>query len=314
MKTVSLAILCPLIIFNLSACGWLSKSQNDWKNKNIQAEVIYGPDNRKDFFQESDPDWQKLAQSTVALFNYDDLEFDEAQKVYRIKAETFGVANNLCQDEAFYQQPSAAFCSGFLIGPDIVITAGHCIRNQYNCEDVRFVFGYAFQTPQSSPLQVSQDSVYLCQDIIHTQANALNGSDFAVLRLKTKVKNFSPLPVRIQGQINMDSPLTVIGYPSGLPGKIAHGGLIRTNNDPHFFVTSLDTYGGNSGSAVFNTDSREVEGILVRGDYDFSYDQDRKCRTSHRCQQDGCRGEDVVRISEALKYLTEKDLQPLPGQ
>ncbi|MEK7233144.1 MAG: S46 family peptidase [Elusimicrobiota bacterium] len=38
------------------------------------------------------------------------------------------------------------------------------------------------------------------------------------------------------------------------------------SSNPGFFVANLDTYGGNSGSAVFNVETNLVEGILLRSE------------------------------------------------
>jgi len=64
-------------------------------------------------------------------------------------------------------------------------------------------------------------------------------------------------------------------------------------------VANLDTFGGNSGSAVFNAETGEVEGILVRGenDYVWSDENGSRCRVPQQCTNDACRGEDVTRIT-----------------
>ncbi len=74
--------------------------------------------------------------------------------------------------------------------------------------------------------------------------------------------------------------LVVIGRPSGLPTKVADGAQVRSVNDV-FLVANLDTYGGNSGSAVFNAVTGVVEGILVRGDTDYVYNAQLGCRVSN---------------------------------
>jgi hypothetical protein len=78
-----------------------------------------------------------------------------------------------------------------------------------------------------------------------------------------------PLAVRSAGRVAKGQPLFVIGHPNGLPTKFADGAQVRGNAHKDFFVANLDTYGGNSGSPVFNAVSLEVEGILVRGENDF---------------------------------------------
>ncbi len=84
--------------------------------------------------------------------------------------------------------------------------------------------------------------------------------------------------------------------------KIAGGAKIRSVRD-QYFIANLDTYGGNSGSAVFNSSTGEVEGILVRGEVDYIFDNG--CRRSKKCTNDGCRGEDVTRIKQTFSYLEQ---------
>ncbi len=52
------------------------------------------------------------------------------------------------------------------------------------------------------------------------------------------------------------------------------------HNDP-WLIANLDTYGGNSGSAVFNADGL-VEDILVRGARDYVLDVVNGCFRSNR--------------------------------
>jgi len=70
---------------------------------------------------------------------------------------------------------------------------------------------------------------------------------------------------------------------------------VRDASPTGYFVANLDTYGGNSGSAVFNAKTGVIVGILVRGENDYIYQGD--CRVSNVCQATGCRGEDVTKLS-----------------
>ena len=94
----------------------------------------------------------------------------------------------------------------------------------------------------------------------------------------------------------------VMGFPEGLPLKIAGGANIRSVTST-YFTANTDTYDGNSGSPIFNVSTGIVEGILVRGDYDF--DTMNGCYVSHECPDDGCRGEDATLISRVLPYLKQ---------
>ena len=99
--------------------------------------------------------------------------------------------------------------------------------------------------------------------------------------------------------------LIMIGHPSGLPQKIAGGARVRDNSPSSHFVANTDSYGGNSGSPIFNEATHEVEGILVRGVTD--YVAEGGCNVSNQCDDDGCGGEDGTRATHFA------DLVPPPG-
>ena len=65
-----------------------------------------------------------------------------------------------------------------------------------------------------------------------------------------------------------------------------------------YFSANLDTYGGNSGSAVFNANTGVVEGILVRGATDYVSDPSQGgCRVSNILGKHAGKGEDVTYIT-----------------
>src|SRR5690606_7248906 len=126
------------------------------------------------------------------------------------------------------------------------------------------------------------------------------GADYAVIELDRDVVGHTPLKIRRTGSVSVGDELVVIGHPAGLPVKVAGGANVRQLQQD-YFVANLDTFGGNSGSAVFNLSTGEVEGILVRGEVDFVTRNG--CRISNTCADAGCRGEDVTSIDAALRYI-----------
>jgi V8-like Glu-specific endopeptidase len=124
----------------------------------------------------------------------------------------------------------------------------------------------------------------------------MSKDDYAFIELDRKVNDRQPLKVRKTGKISKGASLVVIGHPTGLPTKIADGANVRTLQGK-FFVANLDTFGGNSGSAVFNAETEEVEGILVRGETDYVYNSSLGCQVPNVCSNDACRGEDVTYIT-----------------
>lgn len=279
-------------------------SKDDLENADINTRVIYGDDNRVDLYAAPDY-WKSKSDSTVALMKATNL-VDLGNGKAKVGGANFGEAYGLCTAEPFREQRSAAFCSGSLVAPDIVMSAGHCLRTANDCNNVRFVFGFALKKEGSQPDEVSTSEIYGCKEIIKTEENS-NGADFSLVRLNRPVTGHEPLPLRRQGAPAVGDNLVVIGHPAGIPSKVSGGAKVRTVKDA-YVVANLDTYGGNSGSAVFNLESGLIEGILVRGETDFVFKNG--CRISNVCPNEGCRGEDVTRVDRVLPYLGEVQTPP----
>ena len=109
------------------------------------ARVVYGEDDRRDLFDSrNDPKLIGLARSTAIVVKKSDLTQDADSKKFKLPDETFGDSQNLCESEPFFAQPAPGFCSGFLVGDDLFVTAGHCITDQNFCAGTAFVFGFGY--------------------------------------------------------------------------------------------------------------------------------------------------------------------------
>ncbi len=265
---------------------------------NVAPRVIYGDDNRVDVYQVERTDIRDVADSTVALIQTKSLSKIENDFV-KARTTEFGASFDLCADEMFYEQPTAAFCSGFLVGEDLIATAGHCIRST-DCKKTAFVFGFKMENTGSVLDTFPPDEVYNCKEVVARELT--NNQDYALVRLDRPVRGHRVLNLQ-QNPVEPGDALFVVGHPSGLPTKVADGATVRSQNSG-YFKANTDTYGGNSGSAVFNARTNEVVGILVRGETDFIYDGNKNCYRSKKCATDACGGEDVTHISyisEAIK-------------
>ncbi len=189
-----------------------------------------------------------------------------------------------------------------------MVTAGHCIKNSMDCNETFFVFGFNIaQAGGQAPDTVPSSQVYRCFSVVKSTVSRTDGVDFALVRLDRPVRGVEPLTLRTSpGTAPVGAELAVIGHPTGLPTKLAANAFVR-EVQPGYLVANLDTFGGNSGSAVFNAKTGEVEGILVRGETDFSYQGD--CRVSNVCPDGGCRGEDVTRIDHVRESLNRVRFQ-----
>jgi hypothetical protein len=282
-----------------------NEALQEWDSKTIakaikeQQRVIYGTDDRQDVFQITDSANFHDADSVVALFNKGDI-VDNGNGTSTLQTSNFGTTQNLCSGEPFRNQPAGAFCSGFLVAPDTIATAGHCV-NSGNVTNVRFVFGFRMLNATSAQTVINNTEIYSGVSIIGRQ-EVSNGPDWALVRLDRAVPNHSVVQVRRDGKIANNQLVHIIGHPSGLPTKFAGGAAVRDNQPNSFFVANLDSYGGNSGSPVFNSNTHVVEGILVRGETDFV--SNGSCNVSLVCPTSGCRGETLPgRWSLRISYL-----------
>ena len=272
----------------------------------VQGKVVYGTDDRRDPFAYADQVWAARAlEFTAALVPTSQINATDPNNLNignRILAERL----NVCPDERFASQPANADCSATLIAPDIMLTAGHCINN---CNDSRFVFDYYVTAAGTLPA-ITQDDVYACSSFL-ARVQSTTGLDYSIVRLSRPVVGRQPAVVRTaRTALPVGTPLIVNGHPSGLPLKIADNAAVRSNSpNLDWFVANTDTFVGNSGSGVFDANTKELVGILVRGAQD--YVADGTCNRVNVCPNDGCRGEDVIYAYRAIDDMCEETSSPL---
>ena len=138
-------------------------------------------------------------------------------------------------------------------------------------------------------------------EIVKNGLTESNPNDYLFLKVQEnipsqRISQLDPNPLK-----GASDKIYVIGHPCGIPMKIGLNGSIRDNTNPNFFVSTLDTYGGNSGSPVFKAANNKVIGILIKGHKDFVTVEG--CRKSFRCGVTECRGEDATRIAPLISII-----------
>lgn len=261
---------------------------------------LYETDDRVDIYDLTDEASRADSESVVAIFLSHQLTKNMDGSV-DIATAKYGDKFGLCSCERFYSQPVAAFCSGVLVTPNIIATAGHCINSE-NVKNARFVFGFRMADAENPLLRVPAKNVFSGVAMLGWKA-VEGGSDWALIKLD-RASNRKPAEIRTSGKIGHNEKVHVIGHPSGLPLKFAGNAAVRNNDKQEYFVANLDTYGGNSGSPVFNSVTHVVEGLLVRGDTDF-VKTDNGCKKSMVCPTTGCQGEDCTRTTEFSELLVK---------
>jgi V8-like Glu-specific endopeptidase len=184
-------------------------------------------------------------------------------------ANSFSLQNfgEVCPGERYANQPALGECSGFLVGPRTLVTAGHCAPQMQNI-GYQWVFNYGLDQGGALYVPFAPADTYTATRVLQSLEQE-DGLDYAVLELDRDVAGVTPLKFRRRGSVRFGTPLVVIGHPSGLPTKIAGGGRVLSNRDPIVFSANLDTFSGNSGGPVINARTGEVEGVLVDGADDY---------------------------------------------
>lgn len=270
----------------------------------LETKPIYNKDDRMDIGTIWDPKIKKIAAATSALFKPSDLVRNGAG-AYAINAGTLKDRYGLCPGQRFEGQISGAYCSGVLVGPDVILTAGHCVNEIRKgtvpeANQIYVVFKFFAQhdkDPGISTFPATQ--VFKGKKLIGGQLirKSDGGQDWAIVSLERSVPKEVAEPVRSisKRRIVDGANVFVIGHPSGLPAKYAQGAKVTENNAEAYFVANLDTFGGNSGSGVFLNETNELVGILVRGFTDYYRTAD-GCSKAYQCSSNGCTGEDVTRV------------------
>ncbi|RLA66855.1 MAG: hypothetical protein DRQ88_05355 [Epsilonproteobacteria bacterium] len=287
----NLILVSTLIILpSLISC---SRSGND-EISMVNSRAIYGEDNREDISSKTLPKYLKWSKAVAGQI-----------PAYRLRERRYGFKfssydENLCLEEKFSKQRTLPNCSGFLVAPDLLVTAGHCVNSE-TCPNSRWIFDYHIESKQYENEILDEKNVYACKSVIISKEGTL---DYALIELDRKVGNRTPLVFRKKGKVSSRGKLVVIGHPSGLPLKITNGGKVIDNYSKNVFTTNLDTFNGNSGSPVFNESTGKVEGILVSGNTDYEQDPS-GCRKS--IEYDEYSGwERVTRISVLLELIKEE--------
>ena len=262
----------------------------------FSPKIIYGEDNRKDTFESDSALFKELAQSTAAQIAKENIKIVGSSA--ELRGPSLGEVFRLCSKERFRHQPFIASCSGFLVAPDIIATAGHCFQTGDSCKQYHWVFNYKVSESTQRNVTVDASDVYKCKEVI--KASLTKTTDFALVRLDRKVEG--ALPVKISKDLpKIGTEVVLIGHPSGLPQKIADGGKIKAVSATEF-KANVDAFQINSGSAVFNAATGDLLGILVRGQKDYLTDEKLKCTVANTTSDDE-EGEDISSFTQFIDYL-----------
>ena len=279
-----------------------------------KEKLVYGIDDRKDLYDIPDIAVQNDADSVVAILD-NSMISDNGDGTSTIKVRNYGEAENLCEKEPFREQPIGCWCSGFLVGQDLIATAGHCIDENETgvpIENIRILFGFRMINKDEVNLTFENREIYKIKEILNSKLDPpltfdpnSRQSDWAIVRLDKTVNDHNIVSINRES-IKDKQKIHIIGHPKGLPLKYADGAEVTDNSPDAFFIANTDSYGGNSGSPIFNSITHKVEGILVRGERDLKRNEN-GCYQSVVCprveNKPNCKGEGCTRTSEFIDHI-----------
>lgn len=247
---------------------------------------VFGEDDRVDV--KDAEGIRDFVRATAVMISKENIE---ENRVYgltlRNKLESEFGTSNFDRNVKFLDQPTCASCTGFLIAPDILVTAGHCMKKMSEAKDYVWVFDYTneLKTLESQVYEnwnyivVDPDNVYEVVEVLdsyyidedsYSFFDDVDPNDYSVLKLDRKSSR-APYRFRTSGEIQLESPVYTIGSPTGLPLKFTDNANVVSNYQEVWFKNDIDTFPGNSGGPVFN-ESGFIEGIQVRVATEEAYD------------------------------------------
>ncbi len=255
-------------------------------NTLAKDKVVYGHDNRVEGTRSP---LRYQLKAVAAMIDEDELKKNDSLYI----ARHYSTLNNVrgkrtCSNLRFRSQPTIGSCTGFLIAPNKLLTAGHCVlkegqriknRSTSSCLYNKWVFDYNLNDVRSDEVRFNSSRVASCKKIIDGAFN--DYYDYAIIELNKPI-NASPLNLSYDySDYQNGKSVMTLGHPSGLPSKVTAGARIKRNQQ-NFIITDLDTFAGNSGSPVLNNYG-EVIAILVSGEIDYFYDKKKRCYRENRC-------------------------------
>ena len=173
----------------------------------------------------------------------------------------------LCASEIGADQPVFdPGCTVLLVGPQTVVTAGHCIGDSglTDCTNLRVVFGLTVSNGQPR-FVVPETDVYSCTTMV-TRGGTSAPNDYAVFKLDRPVSGRIPMWIRRGDAPSVGQALTSISYPASLPMKIDANGAVKSvdsSSPPRTLTENSDTAVGSSGSPLINPANGVVDALNV---------------------------------------------------
>jgi V8-like Glu-specific endopeptidase len=192
---------------------------------------------------------------------------------------------NICDDVPFIKQIAIGTCSGVLIKPNLVATAGHCVDkhifaktwffNYQNGDNLSFKKGYKIQRVVFKHFELIKSSFSTSRSTINRQRQQIgvgplppdvhdysNYRDIALLELESDVDGYIAFNINFTPFFSGRKAISV-GYPLGLSIKQNTNGSLKEMASPYYMTTNIETLQGNSGGPLFDLETGDLIAITV---------------------------------------------------
>ncbi|PTM00916.1 MAG: hypothetical protein DA407_16075, partial [Bacteroidetes bacterium] len=147
MKNYIIILLLSIFTLNLTA-------QEKSKNKELEypfaapgTEVTRGVFGADDRLEVKDAEgYEDFVRATAVMISKTRIYDNEfyAWSLRDLLIQQFEV-DRFDENVKFLDQPTVGSCTGFLIAPDIMVTAGHCINSMEDANEYVWVFDYTYE-------------------------------------------------------------------------------------------------------------------------------------------------------------------------
>jgi len=185
----------------------------------------------------------------------------------------------VCDEEPLAHEVSLSKCSGVLVGPDLMVTAKHCL-DAVSCDQMVVVSHF-------DEMLMPEDSWGFegrrCTRVLAADA----GLDTAVVELEpTQDPRVPVASVRVE-TVTQTTRAILVSHPLGTSTKVDLDVQVRPSaRSPDLMWFRGDAFQGSSGGGVFDENGQLV-GIVTTGLIDLSYDRDAGCMRILRSESEG---------------------------